>query len=165
MHICGTRGRWVNCHCFSSYFSNAALTGPVLYCYCDIHSLCSLSWASKTLIRHNSLITGTFVTTGVQYRLMNGDRSLEGRVEIQHDGMWGGVCDSGWDDDDANVICRQLGYYGGDAISCVPRQCVLHEAGTILLTTHADLSCMPYLLFNHVFKDYDTLMPVSMPEE
>ncbi|XP_072024719.1 scavenger receptor cysteine-rich domain-containing protein DMBT1-like [Amphiura filiformis] len=45
-------------------------------------------------------------------RLVGGAVRTEGRVEIFHEGKWGSICDDGWDENEANVVCRQLGYPG-----------------------------------------------------
>ena len=41
---------------------------------------------------------------------MGGENELEGRVEICYNGVWGMICDNGWDERDATVVCKQLGF-------------------------------------------------------
>ena len=51
-------------------------------------------------------------------RLVGGSNEREGRVEVCIGGVWGTVCDRGWDYLDASVVCRQLGFEVD-----VPRRC------------------------------------------
>jgi len=46
--------------------------------------------------------------TIVDLRLVGGTTRREGRLEVKHNGVWGTVCDDGFNNVDAGVACREL---------------------------------------------------------
>ena len=59
-------------------------------------------------------INFTFLSVCVdgQLVLVGGANESEGRVEICQGNSYGTVCDDRWNDQDASVVCRQLGFDG-----------------------------------------------------
>ena len=43
-------------------------------------------------------------------RLVGGSNPLEGRLEVCFFNQWGTICSGSWGQDEAGVICGQLGY-------------------------------------------------------
>ena len=45
-----------------------------------------------------------------QLRLVGASVSYEGRAEVCLSSEWGSICDDGWEDLDAAVVCSQVGF-------------------------------------------------------
>ena len=50
----------------------------------------------------------------LQVRLTGGATVNQGLVEVYCSGQWGTVCNHGFGQNDADTICRQLGYYSAN---------------------------------------------------
>ena len=53
------------------------------------------------------------IYTGCEHttvQLMGGQNKFESRVEVCQNGQWKTVCNSDWDDKEAQVVYRQLGF-------------------------------------------------------
>ena len=49
-------------------------------------------------------------------RLNSRGRTDVGTVEIHTEGSWVQVCDAGWDDQDASVLCKEMNFATGKAL-------------------------------------------------
>ena len=44
----------------------------------------------------------------ISVRLQGGTNDIEGQVEVLYQGTWGGVCDTAWGLEEAEVACKQV---------------------------------------------------------
>ena len=51
-------------------------------------------------------------------RLVNGTEDWNGRLEVCINGQWGSVCERYFDDVDAQVVCKELGFPANSKKKC-----------------------------------------------
>ena len=87
------------------------------------HHICSiLLYASNPFTATSACVNGSvrlLVGTGTSFYVSEGsypenffisNQLARGRVEICIGGQYGAVCNTGWGNTDATIVCRQLGF-------------------------------------------------------
>ncbi|XP_019859697.1 PREDICTED: neurotrypsin-like, partial [Amphimedon queenslandica] len=98
--------KWDDVNCASSsYLSIAQCTYST---YIDSGCVNSNSY-DATVYCYTTRIWNSNLYAGMAC-LQDGAYSNEGRVEVYCNGQWGTICSDGFDSNNANTICKQLGY-------------------------------------------------------
>ena len=89
--------------------------------------------------------------TDGQTRLVNGTLAQEGRVEVCLNGIWGAVCQSGFGQDDAYVVCKALGYNGPCEYSWIVSiiYCLVTLCNIIHYHKYCSCKCIHSIVYFH----------------
>ena len=82
------------------------------HCTCMCHSLTSLLVQTCCFNAYTNISAedANRLCADGKVRLVGGGRSGEGRVQMCFNGIWGSVCAIGFDEPEAQVTCRNLGF-------------------------------------------------------
>ena len=100
----------VRCQITCEYNST---TGSIIYfkvVYIQIANAAHIVLVIVMSILYAYLLWTPVLCRDGQLRLVGGSEPTEGRVEICYNETWGTICDDGWGDEEANVVCSSLGY-------------------------------------------------------
>ena len=102
----GTENNVFNCS-YNTIQQHSCSIYEEAYVHCQGSSI--INHIINIMETHSAPNTTDNCTNG-EIRLVGGDTEYEGRVEVCYGGVWGSVCPSSWDSNDAKVVCRQLEY-------------------------------------------------------
>ncbi|OCT95011.1 hypothetical protein XELAEV_18012696mg [Xenopus laevis] len=94
----------------------------------------TVTWGADKPSPERGFLTASILQSGRKsgsIRLVNGNSSCQGRVEVLHEDTWGTVCDDDWDYNNAQVVCKQMGC--GPAIVATTLSYFGYGSGPILL--------------------------------
>ena len=77
----------------------------------DFSHLASCDEGSARLTLDGDIVDSVYLTEGnIEDFYFDKDELARGRIEVCVGGAYGTICDQNWDNEDASVVCSQLGF-------------------------------------------------------